>query len=129
VKDAIAPYQRLGWRKSLVLVGRGCRLGADNRICLAFAALGRGEVGGHAAGFVFFLCMGAGIVVANTIGVGTVGMDVVQTQLATASGPPLAKGLALVGACFLVYGFIPSVQALICGALLEDWLDMLRGRL
>lgn len=92
----------------------------------ASAALRRGTYQGHAAGTVATLCMAAGIAVANLIGVGTVGWDVVQGQLAGSGGAPILKAFALVGACLIVYGFIPGLQAIVCGLLLGHWLDLLR---
>lgn len=93
---------------------------------LAIAVLCRGEYQGHAAGTVATVCMGAGILLANAVGIGTVGWNVVQQQLNASGGAPLLKFFALVTACFIVYGFIPSLQAIVCGGLLGYWLNLVR---
>lgn len=107
---------------SAALAGLALTLGA----AFAWAALRRGTYQGHAAGTVAFLCLAAGIVIANFVGIGAVGADVVQQQLASAGGAPILKAFALLTACFIVYGVVPGLQALVCGALLGHWLDLLR---
>ncbi|WP_392544859.1 hypothetical protein [Oryzobacter telluris] len=60
------------------------------------------------------------------MGIGTVGMEVVQEQLDVAHGSPLGIFMALVAACVVVYGVVASLQAAVCGFLLGHWLDLLR---
>jgi hypothetical protein len=93
---------------------------------LGYAALKRGQITGHSAGTVMALCMGAGIFVSNVLGVSAVGWDVVNERVSAGHGSPIGIALSLVAACFLVYGVIPSLQAIVCGFLLGHWLDLLR---
>lgn len=93
---------------------------------IATATLIRGEIQGHAAGAVAFFSLGIGILVANAIGIGTVGVDVVQERLDAASGGPIGMAFALLVACFITYGIVASFQALICGGLLGYWFNLIR---
>ena len=110
------------------MAGHPDRVGVADRIPVAFCYffLNRGEITGHAAGSVAALCLLGGITVANFVGIGVVGWDVVQEQLSSAGGSPIEKALALALASFLSYGIIPSLQALVCGGLLGHWLSLLR---
>lgn len=106
---------------SAALGGFALTLGA----AFAWAALRSGKYQGNAAVMVAFVCLGTGILFANGVGIGTVGWDVVQKELAGFGSAPILKLVALVSACFIVYGFIPAVQAIVSGLLLGHWLDLL----
>lgn len=62
---------------------------------------------------------------ANFIGVGTVGWDLVLSQLSEAGGTPFEKAIAVALACVITYGPVASAQAAIAGWFLGDWAAML----
>ncbi len=88
----------------------------------AYRVLHTGEYQGWPAVLVATLCVGAGILVSNVIGIAAVGTDAINEANLTTSAPgPLDPLAALIFACVLVYGPVASLQAAIAGLLLGYW--------
>lgn len=71
------------------------------------------DLGPYAPAF----CLVVGLLVANVIGIGGIGMDTLLDSYdrVGAIHPMLAIPLTIIGASILAYGWIPSLQALIAG--------------
>lgn len=96
-------------------------------VVFAVVSLKSTRAAGHPAAMLAFGSILVGIAVANFVGIGAVGWDLVLSELSKTGGTPLEKVIALVLACVITYGPIASAQAAVAGWLLGDWAAKISG--